>query len=96
MLQYIYTSLCKGVKMHRLNLTIDEALYERARAFSFLEKKPISQMIRESLLEYLEKSKEKSTQADLLLEADDEAEVLAIMKNDTFSSQEEFAKKFDL
>ncbi len=45
--------------MHRLNLTIDEALYEQARAFSFLENKSISQMIRESLSEYLNKSKEK-------------------------------------
>jgi hypothetical protein len=25
--------------VHRLNLTIDEALYEQARAFSFVEKK---------------------------------------------------------
>jgi len=33
--------------MHRLNLTIDEALYEQARAFSFIQKKSISQMIRE-------------------------------------------------
>jgi len=24
--------------MHRLNLTIDEALYEQVRAFSFIEK----------------------------------------------------------
>jgi hypothetical protein len=46
--------------MHRLNLTIDENLYEKARAFSFLENKSISQMVRESLSEYIDKSKEKS------------------------------------
>jgi metal-responsive CopG/Arc/MetJ family transcriptional regulator len=39
--------------MHRLNLTIDEALYEQARAISFIEKKSISQMIRESLHQYI-------------------------------------------
>jgi len=82
--------------MHRLNLTIDEALYEQARAFSFLENKSISQMIRESLSEYINKSKEKKAQVKLLLEADDEKEILSILKNDSFSSQEEFAKKFNL
>ncbi|MEA3371713.1 MAG: hypothetical protein U9Q40_10270 [Campylobacterota bacterium] len=82
--------------MHRLNLTIDEGLYEKARAFSFLENKSISQMIRESLADYLDKSKEKSNQAQLLLEADDEEEILAIMKNEEFSSQEDFTKKFNL
>lgn len=96
MLQYTYTSLCKGATMHRLNLTIDEGLYEKARAFSFLENKSISQMIRESLADYLDKSKEKSNQAQLLLEADDEEEILAIMKNEEFSSQEDFTKKFNL
>ncbi len=82
--------------MHRLNLTIDESLYEKARAFSFLENKSISQIMRESLADYLEKSKEKSNKAQLLLEADDEEEILAILKNDKFSSQEDFAKKFNL
>lgn len=82
--------------MHRLNLTIDEDLYEKARAFSFLENKSISQMIRESLADYLDKSKEKSNQVKLLLEAEDEEEILAIMKNEEFISQDDFAKKFSL
>ena len=82
--------------MHRLNLTIDEGLYEKARAFSFLENKSISQMIRESLSDYLDKSKEKSNQVKLLLEADDEEEILAIMKNEEFINQDDFAKKFSL
>jgi hypothetical protein len=82
--------------MHRLNLTIDESLYEKARAFSFLENKSISQIIRESLSDYLDKSKEKSNQVQLLLDADDEEEILAIMKNENFTSQDDFAKKFNL
>ena len=82
--------------MHRLNLTIDEALYEKARAFSFLENKSISQMIRESLSDYLNKNREKSNQAQLLLDADDEEEILLIMKNEDFTSQDDFAKKFNL
>jgi metal-responsive CopG/Arc/MetJ family transcriptional regulator len=82
--------------MHRISLTIDEALYEEARAFSFLEKKSISKIIRESLSEYLSKSREKKVKTQLLLEADDEKEILEIIKNDDFSSNEDFKKKFNL
>ena len=90
------TSLHNGAIMHRLNLTIDETLYEKTRAYGFLENKSISQIVRESLSEYLEKHKEKKEQIELLLEADDEAEVLAILKSGEFTSQDEFKKKFDL
>jgi post-segregation antitoxin (ccd killing protein) len=82
--------------MHRLNLTIDEALYEQARAFSFIEKKSISAMIRESLSEYLEKKTKTQQQAKLILETDDEKEILSILENDDFSSNDEFKNKFNL
>ncbi|MFA7570566.1 MAG: hypothetical protein WCY75_04875 [Sulfurimonadaceae bacterium] len=76
--------------MHRLNLTIDETLYEQARAVSFIEKKSISQMIRESLSEYIAKNAKTKQQADLILEADDEKEILSILANDEFTSNEDF------
>ena len=76
--------------MHRLNLTIDEALYEQARAFSFIEKKSISQMIRESLSEYISKKAKTKQQADLILAADDEKEILAILANEEFISNDNF------
>lgn len=76
--------------MHRLNLTIDEELYEQARAVSFIEKKSISQMIRESLSEYIAKNAKTKQQADLILEADDEKEILSILANDEFTSNEDF------
>lgn len=82
--------------MHRLNLTIDEALYEQVRAVSFLEKKSISQMIRESLSEYIAKNTKTKEKAELLLEAEDEQEILAILKNDEFSSNDDFKSKFNL
>jgi metal-responsive CopG/Arc/MetJ family transcriptional regulator len=82
--------------MHRLNLTIDEALYERARAVSFIEKKSSSQIFRESLRDYLKKNSSRNEQAALLLEADDKDEVLNILKNDTFVSHEDFKRQFDL
>jgi metal-responsive CopG/Arc/MetJ family transcriptional regulator len=75
--------------MHRLNLTIDEALYEQVRAVSFIEKKSISQMIRESLREYIVKNSKTKEQADLILEADDEKEVLSILANDEFTSHKD-------
>jgi len=82
--------------VHRLNLTIDEALYEQARAVSFISKKSISQMIRESLTEYLEKNSKTHKQASLLLEADDEKEILDILANDEFVSNDNFKQKFGL
>lgn len=82
--------------MHRLNLTIDETLYEQARAVSFIEKKSISQMIRESLSEYIAKNTKTKQQADLILEADDEKEILSILANDEFTSNEDFKNKFNL
>ena len=82
--------------MHRFNLTIDEALYEQARAISFIEKKSISQMIRESLSEYIEKNSRIKQQANLILEADDEKEILSILANDEFTSNEDFKNKFNL
>ena len=82
--------------MQRLNLTIDEALYDKARAFSFVEKRPISQIIRDSLSEYFERHTETKQKAELLLHAKDKAEVLDIIKNDSFVSNDEFKKKFNL
>ena len=82
--------------MYRLNVTIDEALYEKVRAVSFIEKKSISQMIRESLSEYLSKNTKINQQANLILEADDEKEILSILENEEFTSNDDFKSKFNL
>jgi hypothetical protein len=82
--------------VHRLNLTIDESLYEQARAFSFIEKKSISQIIRESLNEYLLRNAKIKQQANLILEADDEKEILSILANEEFISNNDFKAKFNL
>ena len=79
--------------MHRLNLTIDEELYEQARAVSFIEKKSISQIVRESLNEYIAKNAKTKQQSNLILEADDEKEILSILANDEFTSNEDFKSK---
>ncbi len=82
--------------MRRLNLTIDESLYEQARAFSFIEKKSISQIIRESLSDYLSKNRKTKEKAKLILQTDDEKEILSILEDNDFISDDEFKKKFDL
>ena len=50
-------------------------------------------MIRESLSEYLAKNSQTKQKAELLLEADDEKEVLNILKNDEFTSEEDFKSR---
>lgn len=82
--------------MHRINLTIDEELYEQARVFSFIEKKSISAIIRESLSDYISKESLKKEQANLILESKDEKEILEILNNDKFVSNDDFKKKFNL
>lgn len=82
--------------MQRLNLTIDEKLYEQARAFSFVQKKSISQIIRESLTEYMNNNTHAKQKAQLILEAEDEKEILDILANDDFISHGDFKSKFNL
>jgi len=82
--------------MHRLSLTIDENLYQKAKELSFIEKKSLSQLIRESLSEYLSTNFQKSKNKNLILEEDDEKEILSILKNDEFISNDDFKKKFNL
>jgi len=81
--------------MHRLNLTIDESLYEKTRAIGFVENKSISQLVRESLQAYLA-NRESAKKATLLLEAEDEKEVLQILQTNEFTGADDFQKKFDL
>lgn len=47
-------------------------------------------MIRESLSEYIAKNAKTKQQAELILEADDEKEILSILANDEFTSNEDF------
>lgn len=54
--------------MHRISLTIDKELYEQARAFGFIEKKSVSQILRESLEVYFKTSNSKD-KAALILDA---------------------------
>lgn len=53
-------------------------------------------MVREGLREYIEKNVKSKKLSELILEADDEAEILDILKNDEFVSDNDFKTKFGL
>jgi len=47
-------------------------------------------------VDYLAKNSKVNRQATLILEANDEKEILDILKNDEFISNDEFKKRFNL
>ena len=80
--------------MKRLNILIDEELYEKARAMAFFRKESISEIIRKSLKDWMENKMGKKEM--LLLSARDEKEILEILSKDKFISSDETKKILDL
>jgi hypothetical protein len=79
------------MRMKRLNITIDEDLYKKIKALSFFCDESISEIIRKSIHEWIEKRMGK--REELILSAKDEKEVLEILSSDEFISSGE-AKDF--
>jgi len=69
--------------MKRLNLTVDENLYEDARKASFITRRPISEILREAMKEWFV-NHSLSEKGELLLSQDDETEILKIIKDEEF------------
>ena len=69
--------------MKRINLTIEEDLYEQVRKASFLSRKPISAIIRDSLNEWFI-NHSFSKKGELLLATEDENEILKIIEENDF------------
>jgi metal-responsive CopG/Arc/MetJ family transcriptional regulator len=82
--------------MKRVNITIDEGLYHTLRSISFLQEKSISEVIRDKLNESLKKDKKLKKTASLILEADDEKEILKILKENDYMDWKEVKKKHGL
>ena len=61
---------------------IDEDLYEKVRALSFFRKESISEIIRKSLRDWIDKRMSKKE--ELILSAKDEKELLEILASDEF------------
>ena len=73
--------------MKRLNITIDECLYTRLRALSFIRNESISHIIRLSLNEWIKDKMGKKE--ELVLSAKDEQELLEILEKDEFFSTDD-------
>lgn len=73
--------------MRRINIMIDEDLYKKVRALSFFRNESISEIIRRSLRDWIEKRMSKKE--ELILSAKDEKELLEILASDEFLTNEE-------
>ncbi len=81
--------------MKRLNLTVDEKLYEDTRKVSFVTRRSISDILREAMEEWLINHKI-GEKGDLLLESDDEKEILEILEKDDFVSIEKVKEELKI
>lgn len=80
--------------MKRLNITIDEELYKKVKALSFFRDESISDIIRKSLQDWIDKYLTKKE--ELILSAEDEKEILEILSSDEFISSVEAKKTLEL
>ena len=80
--------------MRRINVIINEDLYRKAKAVAFLRNDSLSEIIRSSLGEWLQKRMGK--REELILSARDEKEILDILASDEFLTSEELKKSLGL
>jgi hypothetical protein len=76
--------------MRRINVIINEDLYKKAKAVAFLRNESLSEIIRRSLDEWIQKKVGK--REELILNAKDEKEILDILDSDEFLTSEEVKK----
>ena len=79
--------------MKRLNITIDNDLYEQARALAFIQRVSISRIIRTSLAQTLNKNKK---ELSLILSEKNEKKLLKILNGDEFVSSDDAKDQLDL
>lgn len=80
--------------MRRLNITIDDDLYKKIKAVAFFRDESISEIIRKSVHEWIEKRMGK--REELILSAKDEKEILEILASDEFVSSDEAKELLNL
>jgi predicted CopG family antitoxin len=80
--------------MKRLNITIDEDLYKKLRALSYIRNESISNIIRLSLRDWIKNIMGKKE--EIILSAQDEEEILEILEKDEFISIDDVKKNLDL
>lgn len=80
--------------MKRLNITIDNEIYEKARAIAFIKRISISEIIRNSLKDWMKKNTNK--EIEVLLSESNEARLLSILENDEFISSDKVKQKLGI
>lgn len=83
-----------GTVMKRLNITINEELYKKVKALSFFRNESISEIIRKSLRDWIEKRI--GRKEELFLSAKDEKDILEILSSDEFLTSEEAKEILEL
>lgn len=78
--------------MKGLNIKLDETLYEKLRAYSFIQKKPMTSIIREYIASGLEKEKDLfNEKINQVLEIDDD--IFAMAMKESLSKFDDVYKK---
>ena len=80
--------------MQRLNVSLDDSLYNKLRALSFKQKKSMSEIIRESLRETVDY--QFKNDANIVLDPRDRAKLLETIEENEYIDWIELKKKHNL
>lgn len=81
-------------KMKRVNIIIEDDLYEKARAVAFVRRQSISEVIRKALRQWMTKNIDKKS--ELVISEKEEKRILKILKIEEFVPLEEVKKSLGL
>jgi len=81
-------------KMKRVNIIIEDDLYEKARAVAFVRRQSISEVIRKALRQWMTKNIDKKS--ELVISEKEEKRILKILKTEEFVPLEEVKKSIGL
>jgi Arc/MetJ-type ribon-helix-helix transcriptional regulator len=80
--------------MKRVNIIIEDDLYEKARAVAFVRRQSISEVIRKALRQWMTKNIDKKS--ELVISEKEEKRILKILKIEEFVPLEEVKKSLGL
>ena len=80
--------------MKRVNIIIEDDLYEKARAVAFVRRQSISEVIRKALRQWMTKNIDKKS--ELVISEKEEKRILKILETEEFVPLEEVKKSIGL
>jgi len=81
-------------KMKRVNIILEDDLYEKARAVAFVRRQSISEIIRKALRQWMTKNIDKKS--ELVITEKEEKRLLKILETEEFVPLEEVKKSLGL